>query len=71
MYIKFSDKQLKVVSDSSSECLFWKNFLGGMSPDPPRKLVPRNALVDTKLLPYDHAVSEMANQIWFRLAILS
>jgi len=34
MYIKFSDKQLKLVSDSISECLFCKNFLGGMPPDP-------------------------------------
>jgi len=67
MCTKFSDKQLKVVSDSISECLFCKNFLGG---HPLRRLVLRSALVcfahqDTTLLPYDHAISEIANQIWF------
>jgi len=32
---------LKVVSDSISECLFCKNFLGGDAPRPPRRLVLR------------------------------
>ena len=68
--LKFSDNQLKVVSDSISECLFCKNFLGGMPPEPPRRLVLRTAPVcfahqDTIPLPYDHAISEMANQICF------
>jgi len=39
-----------------------------MPPDPPRRLVLHTALKarqDTTPLPYYHAISEMANQIWF------
>ena len=34
MCIKFSDKQLKVISDFISECLFCKIFLGGKGGGP-------------------------------------
>ena len=50
MYNKFSDKQLKVVSDSISECLFYKNFLGGHAPRPPRRLVLRTPGYNTSAL---------------------
>ena len=70
MCIKFSDKQLKVVSDSISECLFCKNFLGGACPQTPLEGLCF-AHQDTTPLPYDHAISEMANQIWFWSAIPS
>jgi len=73
MYV--SDKQLKFVSDSISDCLFCKSFLGGM-PQTPRRLVLHTVPVcfthqDTAPLPYDHAISEIADQVWFQLAILA
>ena len=64
MCIKFSDKQLKVVSDSISECLFYKNFFGH-APRPPLEGLCFALRWDTTPLPYDHAISEMAKQIWF------
>ena len=66
MCTKFSDEQLKVVSDSISKCLCRKNFLGWrvMPPDPLERLCFTHQDT-TPLLPYDHAISEMANQIWF------
>jgi len=65
---------LKVVSDSISKYLFCKNFLGvgggAMPPDSPRRLVLHTAPMCfahqyATPLPYDHAISEKANQIWF------
>jgi len=76
MCTKLIDKQLEVVSDSISECLFCKNSLGGHASKPLRRLALCTAPVcfahqDTTPLPNDHAISEMANQIWFSLAIPS
>jgi len=70
MCTKFIDKQLEVVSDSILECLVCKNFLGGMPPLPLEGLsfaLRRCCFAhqDTTPLPYDHAISEMPNQIWF------
>ena len=57
---------LKVVSDLISECPFCENFLGGMPPDPLEGLyfaLCRHQ--DSSPLSCGHAISEMANQIWF------
>ena len=62
MCIKFSDKQLKV---AIWECLFCKNFLRCMLPNPLKACALHCASMQyTTSLPYDH-ISKMANQIWF------
>ena len=62
MCIKFNDKQ--------SECLFSLGKGRGHVPRLPKKACGLHCAMcsahqDTTPVPYDHAISEMANQIWF------